>query len=154
MSDFTKGYKELMVWQISMELVPQIYRMTKRFPSDELYGITSQIRRAVVSVPANIAEGQARRHPKEFLNFLSIARGSLAEVDTLMMTSIKLGYLDETAMNKIEPQVILIRKLLQKLMQSIMGPNEKGQSGGGYSTPDSRLPTPGSQRPTPDGMHP
>ena len=106
-----------------MELVPQVYRMTKRFPPDELYGITSQIRRAIVSVPA---------------------KGSLAEVDTLMITSCKLGYLDETTMAKIEPQIIHIRQLLQKLMQSIVGPIEGGHSGGGResSTPDARRPTP------------
>jgi four helix bundle protein len=134
MLEFTKGYKELLVWQRSMELVPQVYRMTKKFPVDELYGITSQIRRAMVSVPANIAEGQGRRHPKEFLNFLSIARGSLAEVDTLMITCLKLGYLDEASMNKIEPQIIHIRQLLQKLMQSIEVHRDVGHS-------------------TPDGMH-
>jgi four helix bundle protein len=133
----TKGYKELIVWQRAIELVPQVYQLTKRFPSDELYGITSQIRRAMISVPANIAEGQGRHHPKEFFNFLSIARGSLAEVDTLLIVACKLGYLHEEQLEKFESQIIRIRQLIQKLMQSL----------------PSRF-APDALRPTPDGRHP
>jgi four helix bundle protein len=118
MEEMTRGYKDLLVWQIAMELVPQVYTITKRFPSDELYGITSQIRRAMVSVPANIAEGQARTHQKEFVHFLSIAMGSLAEVDTLIITSFKLGFIGEESLKKITERVAIIRKLLQKLMRS------------------------------------
>ena len=77
-----KTYEELEVWQKAMELVALIYRLTKGFPREEVYGLTSQLRRAAVSVPSNIAEGQGRRSTKEFLNHLSMARGSLLEVET------------------------------------------------------------------------
>jgi four helix bundle protein len=142
MEEETQGYKLLLAWQRAVELVPQIYRLTKKFPSDELYGLTSQLRRAAVSVPANIAEGQGRRSPKEFSHFLSIARGSLAEVDTLLIVAFKLGYVDSVSARKFEPQIIRIRQLLQKLMQSLWRPNEGGRSVQGRSlTPDARRPT-------------
>jgi four helix bundle protein len=137
MEEKTQGYKYLLVWQIAMELVPQVYRLTRKFPSDELYGITSQLRRAMVSVPANIAEGQGRAHQKEFVHFLSIARGSLAEVDTLMITAFKLGFVDEPSLSKIDSQIVMIRKLLQKLMKSQTS----------KFTPDPRPPTPDVEHP-------
>jgi four helix bundle protein len=133
MEEKTQGYKELLVWQRSMELVPQVYRLSKKFPSEELYGLTSQLRRAMVSVPSNIAEGQGRHHQREFFHFLSIARGSLAEVDTLLNLANRLGYFGEDILMKMENQIIHIRRMLQKLMQSQRG----------LITPDSRLPTPG-----------
>src|SRR5712691_7098084 len=78
----TKSHRDLIVWQKAMDLVESVYAATASFPKEETYGITSQIRRAVVSVPANIAEGQGRRLTKEFLYFLANARGSLLELDT------------------------------------------------------------------------
>jgi four helix bundle protein len=77
-----RHYRELKVWQAAMDLAERCYLMTKSFPKDELFGMTSQIRRAAASVPANIAEGQGRQSTKEFLRFLSIARGSLMELET------------------------------------------------------------------------
>ena len=77
-----KSYRQLIVWQKAMELVKYIYDLTKKFPKEELYGLTSQIRRAAVSVPSNIAEGQGRDSTKEFLHHLSIAYGSLMETET------------------------------------------------------------------------
>ena len=73
-----RHYKELLVWQKGMALAKQVYHLTQKFPAEERYGLTSQLRRAAVSVPSNIAEGQARRSTNEFLQFLSIAEGSLA----------------------------------------------------------------------------
>jgi four helix bundle protein len=78
-----QGYRDLIVWQKSMTLTKQVYSCTRSFPKEETYGLTSQIRRAAVSIPANIAEGQARNSTGEFLQFLGIARGSLAELETL-----------------------------------------------------------------------
>ena len=73
------SYRELKVWQLGMQLVKDIYLLTRQFPNQELYGLTSQVRRASVSIPANIAEGHARESTKEFLRYISIAQGSLAE---------------------------------------------------------------------------
>jgi four helix bundle protein len=79
-----RSYRDLTVWQSAMELAKIAYAWTSKFPKQEVYGITSQIQRAAVSVPANIAEGRARNSTKEFLHHLSIARGSLAELETLL----------------------------------------------------------------------
>ena len=87
-----KHYKQLLVWQKGMALAKEIYRLTAKFPSDERFGLVAQMRRAAVSVPSNIAEGQARQSTKEFLQFLSHASGSLAEVETQLLLSIDLGY--------------------------------------------------------------
>src|SRR5258708_1498266 len=88
-----KSYRDLETWQTAMGLVAQIYRVTKIFPKDELYSLTSQLRRAAVSVPSNIAEGQGRDSTKEFLHHLSIAHGSLCEVETQLLIAQRLEYL-------------------------------------------------------------
>ncbi len=77
-----KSYRDLEVWNVAMDLAASCYTLTRLFPKDELYGMTSQIRRAAASIPANIAEGHGREHTKEFLNHLSVARGSLMELET------------------------------------------------------------------------
>jgi four helix bundle protein len=87
----SKGYKDLLVWQKGIELVKEIYKLTKPFPSDERFGLVSQMRRAAVSIPSNIAEGQARHTTKEFIQYLSHAEGSLAELDTQIIVSMELG---------------------------------------------------------------
>lgn len=92
-------YHQLKVWQLSMDLVEECYRATKRFPKEELFGLTSQIRRAAVSIPANIAEGQGRQHTREFLNYLSMARGSLMELETHLLLSQRVGFLDQTQLS-------------------------------------------------------
>ena len=94
-----KNFKKLLVWQRADELCRQIYMITKQFPKDELYGLTSQIRRAAVSVPTNIVEGSARRNRNEFKQFLNIAIGSLAETEYLLELSVKLGYLSQDEYN-------------------------------------------------------
>lgn len=85
-------YKDLIVWQKSMELARIIYRLTSRFPRDEVFGLTNQIRRAVVSIPSNIAEGFGRGSDREFIHFLRIAKGSAAEVETQILISEDLNY--------------------------------------------------------------
>src|SRR5438270_9252479 len=90
-----KLYRDLIAWQKSIDFVTEIYLVTKTFPKEEIYGLTSQLRRAAVSIPSNIAEGQARLSRLEFKNFLSHARGSLVEVETQLLISRNLGYLSK-----------------------------------------------------------
>jgi four helix bundle protein len=85
------SYRDLLVWRKGIDLVRSIYQITQTFPQDERFGLTSQIRRAAVSVPSNIAEGQARHTTREFIHFVSTAEGSIAEVDTQLVIAIELG---------------------------------------------------------------
>ena len=90
-----KSYKELIVWQKAMDLVGEVYKLVKFLPREETYALSDQMRRAVVSSPSNIAEGQERNSSKEFAQFLSIARGSKAELETQLCICVRLGYLTE-----------------------------------------------------------
>jgi len=112
-------YKELIVWQKAMDLVCLIYEVTKVFPKEELYGLTSQIRRAAVSVPSNIAEGQARKSTAEFRNFLSITRGSMAEVETQLMIATRLNYLQENQVQEIMAVHEEVNKMLSALITKL-----------------------------------
>ena len=91
-SEIIRGYRDLVVWQKSMELAQRIYETTGAFPREEVFGLSCQLRRASVSVPSNIAEGRSRRSTRDFLNYLSIAYGSLAEIETQITLSRRLGY--------------------------------------------------------------
>jgi four helix bundle protein len=88
-----RGYRDLIAWQKAMSLVTEIYRVTQSFPREELYGLTSQLRRAAVSVPSNLAEGYARNSRNEFRHFIGQARGSLAEIETQVEIAKALGFL-------------------------------------------------------------
>jgi len=90
MSEKVKSYRELLVWQKSIELVDEIYKVIKMFPKEETYALCDQLRRSAVSIPSNIAEGQARQHTGEFKQFLFIALGSLAELDTQLVIANRL----------------------------------------------------------------
>ena len=114
-----KSYRDLIVWQKSMELVERVYRMTKIFPQEELYGLSSQIRRAAVSIPSNIAEGQARKSTAEFLNFLSIAQGSRAEVETQTLIAQRLGYVTEIQIKEILSLLDEISRMLNTLRSKL-----------------------------------
>jgi four helix bundle protein len=92
-----QNYRDLIVWQKAVDLVEAVYKATTDFPPDERFRRTSQVRRAVVSVPSIIAEGQGRRSPNEFIHFLSIANGSLREVETQLLIALRLRYLDDGA---------------------------------------------------------
>src|SRR5690606_29968563 len=85
-----RSHRDLSVWQLGMDVAEQIYALTQTFPSEEKFGLTSQLRRAAASVPANVAEGNARDSTKEYLRFLSIAVGSLAEIETFLELSVRL----------------------------------------------------------------
>src|SRR5712671_279009 len=88
----TQNYKDLLVWQKGISLAKKIYELTRRFPAEEKFGLVSQMRRAAVSIPSNIAEGQARHTPGEFIQFISHAEGSTAELATQFILSIELGF--------------------------------------------------------------
>ena len=112
-------YQQLLVWQKAMDLVVHCYEVTKTFPTEERYGLTSQIRRAGVSVPANIAEGHSRFHTKEFLNHLSIARGSLAELETELMISQRVGFLSPEQLDRLLVMSDEIGRMTAGLRQSL-----------------------------------
>lgn len=102
-----------------MDLVTSVYQISREFPKEELYGLTDQIRRAAVSIPSNIAEGQARQTTRDFLNFLSIAQGSRAEVETHILIAQRLGYIDEKQKTSLINQLEEITKLLYGLMKGL-----------------------------------
>lgn len=110
-----KTHKDLIVWKKSLDFVEEIYRISDVFPNDEKFGLTSQIRRASVSVPSNIAEGAARNSTKEFIRFLYISLGSLSEVETQLIIATRLHYVKNSIENIIEE----IRKLLLALIKSL-----------------------------------
>ena len=114
-----KYYRDLQVWQKGIELVKEIYLLTKQFPKEEIYGLSSQIRRASVSIPSNIAEGQARKNTDEFRQFLYIALGSLAEVDTQLELPIQLSYLSQNDIHKTANLVLELRKMLYSLINKL-----------------------------------
>jgi four helix bundle protein len=114
------SYKSLLVWQKSIVLVKAIYELTNSFPSDEKYGIVSQMRRAAVSIPSNIAEGQARRTTPDFIRFVSNAEGSIAELDTQMIVCVELGYCSSENVGTLFDSIAEIRRMLNGLRRSLM----------------------------------
>ena len=114
-----KSHRDLIVWQKSMDLVVSVYRATESFPKAEVYGLTSQIRRAVTSIPANIAEGQGRRLTKEFPYFLANARGSLWELDTHLESAQRLGFLSLEVHVDLRSQLDEVGRILNGLMRSV-----------------------------------
>ncbi|MBX0312316.1 MAG: four helix bundle protein [Sulfurihydrogenibium sp.] len=113
-----RTHRDLDVWKNGIELVKKIYAVTSDFPKEEIYGLTSQIRRSVVSIPSNIAEGSARNGTREFIQFLYIALGSVAELETQLIISKELGYLKDLSvfedLEKIKVQLINLIKSLKK----------------------------------------
>jgi four helix bundle protein len=114
-----RSHRDLIVWQKAMDLVVKVYRNTESFPKAETYGLTSQIRRAVTSIPANIADGQGRRLTKEFVYFLANARGSLWELDTHLETSMRLGFLNSDIHEELQSQMDEVGRMLNGLMRSV-----------------------------------
>ena len=114
-----QSYRDLVAWQKGIELVTEIYRLTQQFPREELYGLSNQLRRAAVSVPSNIAEGQARFSPKEFHHFLAAARGSLVEIETQIIIADKLRYLNPEASQSILERAAELGRILNGLIASI-----------------------------------
>lgn len=115
----TGNFKDLIVWQRSMELVAEVYLLVKKLPKEELFALSDQMRRSAISIPSNIAEGQGRNSVKEFNHFLAIAKGSKAELETQLLLCTKISYLTnseiETAINLIQE----IGKMLNALQKSL-----------------------------------
>ncbi len=111
------SHKDLDVWKRSMELVTNIYRLTRDFPHEELYGLSSQIRRSAISIPSNIAEGAARNSSKEYKQFLYISLGSVSEIETQILIAEKLGFLK--AEHSLMEDVSAIRKMLTGLISYV-----------------------------------
>ena len=114
-----KHYKELLVWQKGMSLAKSVYGLTARFPTDERFGLVSQMRRAAVSVPSNIAEGQARHSTREFPQFLSHASGSLAELETQLLLSMELEYCAKNDVEGIAGLISELQKMIAALRRTL-----------------------------------
>ena len=114
------SYRDLMVWQKGMMLVKRIYQITRMFPADERFGLVSQMRRAAVSIPSNIAEGQARHTTGEFVQFVSHAEGSVAELDTQLTLAIELGFCTATEVGDVFDLVMELQKMLNALRRKLV----------------------------------
>jgi len=114
-----KNYKELKVWQRSYQLCLEIYRITKKFPNEERYGLTSQIRRTAVSVPSNIAEGYGRKTTPEYIRFLYIAYGSNCELETQILLSGHLGYIETGKLEMLQEGIGEVERMLKALIKSL-----------------------------------
>ena len=115
----SRNYRDLVVWQDSIQFAKTIYKLTEKFHKHETYALADQIRRAVVSVPSNIAEGQARKAPGDFHRFLHIALGSMAEVDTQLVLAQEFGYLNSNDVDGLFEQIQALRKKLYALINSL-----------------------------------
>jgi len=114
-----RSYKDLIIWQEAKNLTVVIYKITDKFPKSELYGLTSQIRRAAVSIPSNIAEGFGRKSKKEKIQFLRISFGSGAELETQLEISLELGYLDKSDYNILENNLDKLMRMLNKAIWTL-----------------------------------
>lgn len=114
-----RPHEKLDVWKRSMELVVRIYKATEVFPTHERYGLTSQIRRAAVSIPANISEGAARQSLKEFAHFLSIAQGSGSELETELLIAQRLGYLGSGGYTEMRDELASVGRMLVGLARNV-----------------------------------
>lgn len=119
MTQDVKSYRDLKIWRKGINLAGIIYAETRNFPQEELYGLTSQMRRAAVSVPSNIAEGQARRHTKEFRQFLYQALGSLAELDTQIEIALGQGFLGKESSTKLFALTCELQKMVYSLISRL-----------------------------------
>jgi four helix bundle protein len=116
-----ENFKDLLVWQKSMDLVEAVYLLSSKLPREETFGLTAQMRRAAVSIPSNIAEGQQRRGPREFLHFLSIAIGSLAEIETQLLLTVRLNYLTQSDVRAAFELVHECQRMVQTIRIKLTG---------------------------------
>jgi four helix bundle protein len=119
MAEGGRSYQDLLVWQQSMDLVTEIYSMTKGWPRDELFGLTAQVRRAATSIPANIAEGYGREHRGSYLQFLRIAQGSLKELETHLLIAERVGLVAKNGIAPLLQRVESVGKLLRLLLRKL-----------------------------------
>jgi four helix bundle protein len=120
----SQSYRDLVVWQRGIELCSRVYQICSAFPKSELYGLADQMKRAAVSVPSNIAEGQARQHVNEFRHFLFVASGSLAELDTQRIIAENLGFLSHEDSTSLDQRITEIRKMIYALSKTIKAKTE------------------------------
>ncbi|NIO49111.1 MAG: four helix bundle protein [Candidatus Aminicenantes bacterium] len=121
-----KSYKDLKVWQKAYELCLQVYKTTKRFPNEELYGLTSQLKRSAVSVPSNIAEGYGRKTTPEYIQSLYISYGSICELETQILLSGDLGYINDNNLNKLLKVIEEVERMLKALIKSLERRRKRG----------------------------
>ncbi len=114
-----QGFRDLKIWQRSREMVKTAYLLTATFPKEEIYGLTSQLRRCAISVPSNIAEGSVKRSTREFLRFLNIAYGSLAELETQLQLAADLGYLTNEVLNEPLTEIDEIGRMINGLIKKL-----------------------------------
>jgi len=114
-----QDYRDLKVWQAAMQLTTAVYALTPSFPKFEMFGLSSQMQRAAVSVPSNIAEGHARDSTKEFLRFISIAMGSLAEIETQIILAHQLNYIEESKLAELLEKTGTVGRMLRGLQHSL-----------------------------------
>jgi len=119
-----RSFRDLIVWDRSMDLVKETYKATESFPKEEIFGLTSQVRRAAASIPSNIAEGHARLSRKEFQHYLGNARGSLAELQTQIILGKELGFLSEKEMDAFLNKAAEVGRLINGLLSSLKRANE------------------------------
>lgn len=120
MSEYrVQSFRDLKVWQHAMDLAQSCYEATSDFPKNEIFGLTAQLRRAAVSIPANIAEGQGRHHTKEFINFLGIARGSVMELQTHVLLSERIGYLSAESSQHLIGQCVEVSRMISGLRRAL-----------------------------------
>jgi four helix bundle protein len=114
-----QGYQDLVVWQKAMELATAVYRVTRDWPHEEQYGLTSQVRRAAVAIPSNLAEGHGRSGRREFAHHVSIAYGSLCELETQLLIAERLDYSDGEATESLMERIADVRRLANGLLRSL-----------------------------------
>ena len=119
MASEIRSHHDLKVWRLGMDLSEAVYELTKKLPKEETYGLTSQLRRAIVSIPANIAEGNGRESAKEYLRHLSFAIGSLCEVDTFLLLTVRLNYLSQQEVTPIQEKLEEEGRMLRGLQKSL-----------------------------------
>ena len=119
----SQSYRDLAVWQKSIDLCVQVYKTCETFPKSELYGLADQMKRAAVSVPSNIAGGQGRHHVKEFIHFISVANGSLAELDTQRIIAERLHFINAPDSTLLDERITEIRKMLYALNNKLRAEN-------------------------------
>ena len=137
-----KSYKELDVWQKAMSLVEQTYLLTRTFPDDEKFGLVSQVRRAAVSIPANIAEGYVRKHRAEYVHHVSMARGSFFEWQTHMSIALRLGFVTDKQVETLRKTSEDVGKMLNRLIASLEQQPPK---------PEPRIPNPAEEHTSKQG---
>jgi four helix bundle protein len=115
------NFKELKIWHKSVELAVKVYQETQQFPKEEVYGLTSQIRKSVVSVASNIAEGAGRNSKRDFYNFLGISNGSICELETQLIIAERVNFLNETVLSSLQEQIVEIQKMNWSLKKSLVG---------------------------------